>query len=299
MYNNREGSDVLIGIIENLDMNKIKPSRLKNTRNVWDEEVACLARSIKQRGLLQPIIVRIVREQTTHDDNFEIVAGNRRYLACRSLGLRKILAHVVELDEKGAFEISLVENIERKTLQPIEEARAFETYIKHYGWGGISDLALKIGRSPSYVFRRVRLLDFPEEILHNISNNNLNASTAEELVTLRDSRKRDELARLALKNSWSSRKVRQAARQLKEESVYDREGLFDQVSIRESKVSEIDERTQRAFNKSIISLRLAMKRIADIMESVEDNWIIYELLLQHRNMLHSQIDLMIKQMSKL
>jgi len=282
-------------------MHKIRLSSLENTRNVWDEEVECLARSIGQRGLLQPIIVRMAREENNREDNFEIVAGNRRYLACKSLGLRKILAHVVELDDKGAFEISLIENIERKTLQPLDEARAFKTYIKDYGWGGISDLASKIGRSPSYVFRRVRLLEFPEEILRDISNHSLDTSTAEELVSVRDSGKRGELARLAVKNSWSSRKVRETAKQIKEDSlsVYDSEGLFEQLSLEESRVLEIDERTQRAFKKSIISLKLAMKRIADVMESVEDNWVIYELLLQHKNMLHNQIDIMIRQMNKI
>ena len=295
-----KSSDVLSGLIEDLDVSKIRQSSFAVIREVTNDEISNLARSIKERGLLQPIIVRIGKSEQSEDSFFEIVAGNRRYLACKSIGMRKVLCHVVELDDKGAFEISLIENMERKTLQPLEEAKAFRTYIQDYGWGGISELASRIGKSASYVARRIRLLDFPEEILRNISNHQLDPSTAEELVSIHDPEKRTQLARLALNNAWSSRMVRQTAKQFKDnQSVYDSEDVFNELSMPETSVSDVDERTQRAFKKSIICLRLAMKRIADVMSSVEDNWIIYELLMQHKNMLHAQIDILIKERSKL
>jgi ParB family transcriptional regulator, chromosome partitioning protein len=290
---------MIAGLMEELDISEVKQSKSTITRDADDDEVANLARSIKQRGLLQPIIVRIIREDPGVSF-FEIVAGNRRYKACKYVGLRKILCHIVELDDKAAFEISLIENIERRTLHPLEEARAFKIYIQQYGWGGISDLAAKIGKSPSFVARRIKLLEFPEEILRNISNHKMDPSTAEELVSIHDSETRTQLANLALNNSWSSRKLRQVAKEYKENSsVYDFEGVYGEVPFAETKASRVDQRTQRAFNKSIISLRIAMKQIADIISTIEDNWIIYELLLQHKNMLHSQIDILIKQRSKL
>ncbi|MGA9150979.1 MAG: ParB/RepB/Spo0J family partition protein [Candidatus Nitrosopolaris sp.] len=110
----------------------------KNIRhNVPDTEE--LAKSIQQKGLLQPILVR------TLDGYFEIVAGNRRFCACKALGWKKIACHIIELVDKQAFEVSLVENIQRKTISPLDEANAFKAYVSDFGWGGVSDLASKIG----------------------------------------------------------------------------------------------------------------------------------------------------------
>jgi ParB family transcriptional regulator, chromosome partitioning protein len=77
------------------------------------------------------------------------------------LGWRKIICHILEIGDKDAFEISLIENIHRKSLDPLEEAEAFKEYVISFGWGGISDLAAKIGKSISYVDRRIRLLRLP------------------------------------------------------------------------------------------------------------------------------------------
>src|SRR5438105_7298970 len=104
----------ILGVIEDLNMHSIKPS-LRPVRHNF-AGIDALANSIMQKGLLQPILVR------TTEDLFEIVAGNRRYQACKNLGWRKILCHVVELNEKEAFEISMIENVQRKTLSALEEA---------------------------------------------------------------------------------------------------------------------------------------------------------------------------------
>ncbi len=121
-----------------------------------------LASSIRQKGLLQPIIVPI------KDDHFEIVAGNRRYEACKSLGWRKITCHIEELDDREAFEIALMENIQRSTLNPVDEAKAFQSYVSNFGWGGVTDLASKIGKSVSYVTKRIALLTLPPDVISSI-----------------------------------------------------------------------------------------------------------------------------------
>jgi ParB family chromosome partitioning protein len=124
-------------------MNKIRPpSNL--VRGVSSDQLLIdeLASSIRQNGLLQPIIVRM------QDNSFEIVAGNRRYNACKRLGWRKILCHVVELEDREAFEFALTENIQRRTLDPLEEAKAFKVYVQDFGWGGVSALAAKNFQKP-------------------------------------------------------------------------------------------------------------------------------------------------------
>jgi len=123
----------LIGSIEDIETSDLAPGQ--NTLRSTIESVHELALSIKQNGLLQPIVVRAT------DKHFEIIAGNRRFKACKMLGLKKISCHIVELDDKSAFEISLIENVQRRSLNPVEEGLAFKRYVHEFGWGGISQLA--------------------------------------------------------------------------------------------------------------------------------------------------------------
>lgn len=116
----------LSGGIEDITCSMIKhPFNILPSGNHGIQE---LAESIEKLGLLHPIVVRAIGE-----NKFEVVAGNRRYDASRLLGFRKISCHVVELDDKGAFEASLIENLQRHTLNPLEEALAFEKYINDFG----------------------------------------------------------------------------------------------------------------------------------------------------------------------
>jgi ParB family chromosome partitioning protein len=221
--------------------------------------ISDLSRSISEKGLLHPLIVR----QVENKEFYQIVAGNRRYVACKALGWRKIPCNIIELDnDKEAFEISLTENIQRRTLSPIEEAHAFRMYVSDFGWGGISDLANKIGKSASYVDRRMQLLELPNHILRKIGDSFVNVTAAEELIPIHD------------KNKQSILKPHED-------------------------LSEIDRKVQRSIDKSIIVFKLAMSKMTDIMHGVEDNWIIYEILSQHRNVLNAQIDLLIKQKRKI
>jgi len=249
-----------------------------------------LSHSIDEKGLLHPITVRSKRGA------FEIVAGNRRLLACKALGWRKILCHIVELNDKDAFEVSLIENIQRRTLSPVEEAHAFRTYVSEFGWGGVSDLASKIGKSVSYVDRRLGLLDLPEEVLEKVTTSSLAVSVAEELIPVHNENKQSELADLISKKRMSTKQVRKLIN-YSEESVYDSNEL--PKSITSEDISELDRRAQRCLDKSIVAFRIAMNKLADIMESVEDNWIMYEILMQHKGVLHAQIDLLIKEKKKI
>lgn len=129
-------SNELNGSLEDLNISDITlpTSQLRSTINNIEE----LAESISKIGLLQPIVVR-----TNRSDDFEVVAGNRRLNACKSLGWRKIACHVVELDDRAAFEVSIIENVQRHTLNPIEEGIAFKKYVSEFGWGGFRNLHKK------------------------------------------------------------------------------------------------------------------------------------------------------------
>lgn len=86
---------------------------------------------------------------------YEVVADNRRFAATK-LGLRKISCHLIDLSDKEAYELVLVENVQHKTLNPIEEAIAFGRYVESHGWGGVTNLARRIGRSQEFVTRRIQ-----------------------------------------------------------------------------------------------------------------------------------------------
>jgi len=149
-----------LGIFEELEISRIDFA--KNGLRVNVGSIEELASSIAEKGLLQPIVVRVL------GDRYEVVAGNRRLSACKLLKWRKMLCHIIELDDRESYEVSLIENVQHKTLNPIEEAMAFKRYVEEFGWGGVSVLAEKIGRSQEYVSRRIQLLQLPGKIQEKI-----------------------------------------------------------------------------------------------------------------------------------
>src|SRR6476661_1134178 len=180
MLTSSQGSNRFFGEIDNIKVSNIKLPLHRFRIQNDDEDIKKMANSIRKHGLLQPIVVR------PKEDNFEVVAGCTRYLACKSLNWRKIPCHIVHLNEMQTFEVTLIENIQRKSITPLEEANAFKEYIFDNGWGSVADLASKIEKSPSYITKRIGLLVLPSEIQEAIKNSSLKPSTAEELISIKD-----------------------------------------------------------------------------------------------------------------
>ena len=273
----------LIGSIEDIDISNISPS--SNVLRSIAENLDELAHSIKRIGLLQPVIVRV------SNANFEIIAGNRRYEACRKLGLKQVRCHVVDLDDRAAFEVSLIENVHRHSLNPIEEGQAFKKYIHEFGWGGVSELAQKICKSPSYVTRRIKLVNLPRNILDLISQSGVSITTIEELFPIPDDNTRTMLTKLIHEKHLSSRTVRKLVKGITSKKVdIDSFAQF-------TKIDDYD-RLCKSFDKAIIALRISVDRLTTVIEKVEDNWILYNVMVQHKHMLNNQVDLLIKQKIK-
>jgi len=304
-------SNQLPGIIEDINISMIIESKY-SVRIPIKCEVEELAKSISEKGLLNPIIVRQINEYT-----YETVAGNRRYAACKLLGYRRIACQVIELDDKGAFEISLIENIHRKTLYPMEEARAFKKYVHEFGWGGASELSKKIGKSVSYITKKIRLLDLPPDVIDSIISSAINTSTAEELLLIKDKPKQSELARLVSNKNLSMRETRNMLNNY-EKKPDSFTWLY--CSSSDGKNNESFRKNDKILDKSISILRIAMTRLNNILSELYDineenkiknkregtsftnddgdDWILYETLLYHKNMLHQQIDHLIKEKYK-
>jgi len=270
--------------LEELDIIDIAAStnQLRAALNNLDE----LAESISKIGLLQPIVVR-----SNSSNKLEVVAGNRRLNACKMLGWRKITCHLVKLDDKQAFEASIVENVQRNTLNPIEEGLAYRKYVREFGWGGVSELAEKLSKSTSYICKRIKLTELPKEMIDLLSKSELSVSIGEELLPIANKRTQSILTEIVKERQLSSRTVRKLVKSLVNKNLD--EDLLYQFNDR----TEYDD-ICKIFDKIIISIKLLIKKLAAIIETVEDKWIIYEVLMQHKHRLHEQIDLLIKERRK-
>jgi ParB family transcriptional regulator, chromosome partitioning protein len=296
MSRQTSNSSFLHGIIDDLNLSQIVESP-HSLRIYSRHEIDDLSKSIQQNGLLNAIVVRIKNETT-----YEIVAGNRRYNACKKLRWRKIPCHIVELDDKTSFELSLVENIQRKTLDPIEEAQAFKRYVSDFGWGGASELAEKICKSVSYITRRIRLLDLPSDVIDYIISSAIDLSTAQELLSIKNKEKQSELAKIVSKNKMSVKETRQFLGNFHINPLYADDANWTISSNCISRKESIDKKSIKSFDKSILILRIAMTRIGDIINNIDDNddcdWMTRETLMVHKTMLHNQLNLLIKEKLK-
>ena len=268
----------LAGFLESVELRMIRPSKVVLRRDPGP--LAGLMLSIEDKGLLEPIIVRPV------DDGFEVVAGMRRYEACRKLGWRRLPAHVVELDDREAFEVSLLENIQRETLDPIEEARAFRNYVEEFGYGGETELARKIGKSQEYVSRRIGLLSLPQKVQDQIMRRRIAPSVAQELTMLNDE-DAEEMADQIGTRGLSLREVRRIIHRSQSKTAHSPPAFMVAEQI------DIDRRVRRVsreLNIAIASLGASVIRLGEVAEALDDEWLVKESLFVCRDAIRAQID---------
>ena len=271
----------LAGFLESIELKTLRPSRTALRRD--SGPISGLMSSIQDKGLLEPIIVR------PSGDGYEVVAGMRRYEACKKLGWRRLPAHVVELDDREAYEVSLLENIQRETLNPIEEARAFRNYVEEFGYGGETELARKIGKSQEYVSRRIGLLSLPQRVQDQIMRRRIAPSVAQELTLLSDD-DAEEMADEIGEHSLTLREVRRIIRHRhsKESAGHDAPSEF--VSPARSDPERRAKRVTRELNIAIASLGGAVIRLGDVAESLESEWVVRESIFVCRDSIREQID---------
>lgn len=153
----------------------------KNPRRYFDEtELQDLAGSIRQHGIVQPVVVR-----TRDQGRFEIIAGERRWRAAQLAGLVEIPVIVRDVDDRTALELAIVENVQRADLNPLEEALGYEQLIAEHGYTQ-NDLGEIIGKSRSHVANSLRLLKLPEPVRNMLAEGSLSAGHARALVSTPD-----------------------------------------------------------------------------------------------------------------
>jgi len=166
----------VIRMIKEIPIQDISANPWQPRLNPDDDDVQSLANSIESGGLLHPVVVR------TKDDRYEIVAGHRRLKAFRLLGYEQIPAIIKEVSDQQMLELSLVENLQRRTITPVEEAKAFTRLQRDFNLTQ-SEIAIKLGLTRDYVGQRMRLLSFPEELQEFVSHDTISVSVAEAMVS--------------------------------------------------------------------------------------------------------------------
>ena len=139
-----------------------------------------LTNSIKERGIIQPLIVRKSEDQ---DNKFEIIAGERRWQAAQSAGLHEVPVVVIEADNLKSLELAIIENVQRKDLNPIEEAESYKNLIENFGYDH-EKVSKFIGKSRPYISNSLRLLSLPEKLIDMIRSEKLSQGHAKILIGL-------------------------------------------------------------------------------------------------------------------
>jgi ParB family chromosome partitioning protein len=297
---------------ESLPVDSIKSPRIlvrqSEASSTLDNTVRELAASMRQHGLLHPIIVRPIEE------GFEIVAGNRRFEACRLLRWKYIPAKVRELSEKDAFELQLIENIQRMTFNPIDEARAFKKYTTEFGWGGESELARIISRSEQYVSNRIQLLRLPKTIIDEICRSKLKVSHALEIINL-DEEEQKIINNAIVAENLTVRDIREITKHSKLNKIKrvrdngkgEDDGHymhpFDNITLDRNSDSIIQQ--TRLLQKAQLCLRISLYRLDSLIHECKDKSIanghfeVSDILMQYRLRIHSMMDDNIRAIAKL
>lgn len=191
--------------LEELALDAIVPNPHQPRAHFDEESLSELAASIREIGVLQPILVRPT------DNGYEILAGERRWRAARRAGLAVIPAVVRTTDDLGSVERALIENLHRQDLTPLEEAAAYQQLVEDFEFTH-EQVASRVGKSRSAITNTLRLMSLPPSIQHFLADGRLSAGHAKALLGTPDRAFQEQLARRAAAEAWSVRAVEEAVR---------------------------------------------------------------------------------------
>ena len=163
-----------------LAISEIIPNKFQPRKNFDEENLNDLVNSIRERGIIQPIIVRKSEDQIS---KYEIIAGERRWLAAQKAGLHEVPVVVTEADDLKSLEFAIVENVQRHDLNPLEEAQGYQRLINEFSYDQ-EKVSKFIGKSRSHITNCLRILSLPEDVLKLVENRKLSAGHAKVLVGL-------------------------------------------------------------------------------------------------------------------
>jgi ParB family chromosome partitioning protein len=191
--------------LAHIRVDEITPNARQPRRRFEPEATAGLAESIRQQGLLQPVVVR-----SRPGGGYELIAGERRWRAARDAGIELLPALIREADDRDSLLLALVENVAREQLSAVEEARAYASLLDEFGLS-LAELGDRIGRSKSSVSNRLRLLELPDEVLWMLVRGELTEGHARAVLAVPDDAERKRLAKRIVSGGLSVRAAERAA----------------------------------------------------------------------------------------
>lgn len=202
--------DIKKDSITTISLSDIEPRKDQPRKQFDDESLQLLADSIAIHGVLQPIIVR---ENSLYSDTYEIIAGERRWRAARMAGLSEIPVVIVDGDDLKIAQISLVENVQRENLNPVEEAFAYQALIEKFGLTQ-EQLSKEVGRSRSAIANMLRLTDLPDEVLELLRDGKISNGHARALLPLENDEQMTSLANRIVNEDLSVRRVEEIVKKI-------------------------------------------------------------------------------------
>lgn len=202
--------DIKKDSITTISLSNIEPRKDQPRKQFDDESLQLLADSIAIHGVLQPIIVR---ENSLYPDTYEIIAGERRWRAARMAGLSEIPVVIVDGDDLKIAQISLVENVQREDLNPVEEAFAYQALIEKFGLTQ-EQLSKEVGKSRSAIANMLRLTDLPDEVLELLRDGKISSGHARALLSLEEDEQMTSLANRIVNEDLSVRRVEEIVKKI-------------------------------------------------------------------------------------
>jgi ParB family chromosome partitioning protein len=226
--------------IQNIDLELIRTAKYQPRSKINPESLGELASSIKEKGVIQPILVK-----ESQQGLYEIIAGERRYLASLAIKKESIPALILDISENEAFELALIENIQRDNLNPIEEANAIRKLIKDYNYKQ-DDIGKKLGKSRAHIANILRLLSLPQAIQDMVTNKDISMGHARALV------KKDNALEIAKKIVADNLSVRDVENLLKTDPKKEKKELLNQHNLQKKLYfKELENRLKKEIDHKI------------------------------------------------
>lgn len=253
-----------------LDIDRILPGEHQPRKVFRDESLKELAESIKEKGVIQPVIVTRLGDGT-----FKLIAGERRLRAARIAGLKKIPAIIKDLASRDALEIALIENIQREDLDPLETALAFERLKNEFNLTQ-EEIAKKVGKDRASVANYLRLLSLPEEIKRMLHEGSLSFGHAKAILSIPERSSQIEAARKIIKEGLTVRQAEELSQRLSRTSIK----RIKRPSLRDPHISSLEDKLKRALGANVRIIHKGKKgRIEIAYNSLEEFDRLLELLL--------------------
>ena len=217
-----------------LRVSQIEPNRNQPRKQFSEEAVTSLAESIREHGMLQPILVR-----PYIDGQYQIVAGERRWRAARMLGLDEVPVIIKDITDIEAMQMALIENLQRENLNPIEEATGYKRLSEEFNMKQ-DDIAKTVGKSRSSIANMLRILTLPEEVREMLVNGEISVGHAKALLSIDDEEVQIEAARRAKDGSFTVRHIEKLAQSLAENTEETEEKPQKPVKIVDSYYKEVE-----------------------------------------------------------